>query len=396
MMLVGVIVGLGNWAIFEGLINSRNRDATRDIDAVSMYVQALMLIWSIVSGWLLYRVDDESNRLAEAVAADDRNAFNREAPKRIALTIRLLHLALSLLFIHSFHLFHQSDPLASFEVQAGIGFLVTLTVLFIWDLDDPFHGVINVANVPDTWRRDLNWPEITKPRSSDVATWPKCSSRQIRVARRAIDGNVCCESQDLMPSVYHPRSSGLFTASCTVFMESIATKTTHVRRPGMVRWLRFSRLVFALLLTLGAVIAIPVLPALAATCQGRTVTISGSGLIAGTSGDDVIQGSALADQISGNGGDDYICSLGGNDKITAGFTGAATLMRAPVTTNVTGSFGNDTLRGGPGNTNFADSMAMMRSSAKPESIPSLAVTVQITSRAEPILTRLPVALATIR
>lgn len=155
MMLVGVIIGLGNWAIFETLINDRNADTSRDIDAISMYVQALMLIWSIVSGWLLYRVDDESNRLAEAVATDDRAAFDREAPKRIALTIRVLHLALSLLFIHSFHLFHQSDPLASFEVQAGIGFLVTLTVLFIWDLDDPFHGVINVANVPEEWRREL-------------------------------------------------------------------------------------------------------------------------------------------------------------------------------------------------------------------------------------------------
>jgi hypothetical protein len=155
MMAVGVVVGLGNWFIFEVLINERNRQTVRDIDAISMYVQALMLIWSIVSGWLLYRVDDESNRLAEAVATDDRDAFNREAPKRIALTIRLLHLALSLLFIHSFHLFHQSDALASFEVQAGIGFLVTLTVLFIWDLDDPFHGVINIANIPEEWRLDL-------------------------------------------------------------------------------------------------------------------------------------------------------------------------------------------------------------------------------------------------
>lgn len=155
MMLVGVGVGVGNWIIFETLINDRNRDTSQDIDAISMYVQALMLIWSIVSGWLLYRVDDESNRLAEAVAADDRTAFDREAPKRIALTIRLLHGALSLLFIHSFHLYHVTEWVASFEVQAGIGFLVTLTVLFIWDLDDPFNGVINVANVPADWRAEL-------------------------------------------------------------------------------------------------------------------------------------------------------------------------------------------------------------------------------------------------
>lgn len=45
--------------------------------------------------------------------------------------IRLLHIALSLLFIHSFHLYHNSDDVAVLEVQGGIGFLVALIVLFI-------------------------------------------------------------------------------------------------------------------------------------------------------------------------------------------------------------------------------------------------------------------------
>lgn len=151
MLLIAVAVGAGNWLLFEGLINDRNRDVARDTDAIAMYVQALMLIWSIVSGWLLYRVDEVSNRVATAVVEGNLEAFLREAPTRTALTIRLLHLALSLLFIHSFHLFHLGDWLASLEVQGGIGFLVTLTVLFIWDLDDPFHGVINVANIPPAW-----------------------------------------------------------------------------------------------------------------------------------------------------------------------------------------------------------------------------------------------------
>lgn len=155
MMLVAVAVGLGNWLLFQEVINSRNRDFTQDADAIAMYVQALMLIWSIVSGWLLYRVDEESGKVASAVAEDDFNAFLREAPKRTAFTIRLLHLALSLLFVHSFHLYHITDSLSTLEVQAGIGFLVTLTVLFIWDLDDPFHGVINVANIPPEWKNRL-------------------------------------------------------------------------------------------------------------------------------------------------------------------------------------------------------------------------------------------------
>src|SRR5215216_4251213 len=155
MLLVAVAVGLGNWLLFEEFINGRNHDVAQDGDAIAMYVQALMLIWSIVSGWLLYRVDEESGKVADAVAEGDLTAFLRHAPKRTALTIRLLHVALSLLFVHSFHLFHLTDRLSTLEVQAGIGFLVALTVLFIWDLDDPFHGVINVANVPRAWEEQL-------------------------------------------------------------------------------------------------------------------------------------------------------------------------------------------------------------------------------------------------
>jgi hypothetical protein len=156
MLLLAVAVGLANWGIFESSINERNVTATRNTDAIGMYVQALMLIWSIVSGWLLYRVDAESGKVAEAVAEVDLAAFLREVTKRIALTVRLLHLILSIFFIHSFHLYHIDSRLISLEVQGGIGFLVTVTVLFIWDLDDPLHGVINVANIPDAWLKALH------------------------------------------------------------------------------------------------------------------------------------------------------------------------------------------------------------------------------------------------
>jgi len=155
MMRVAVAVGLGNWLLSQGVINGRNRDLTQDGDAIARYVQALMLIWSIVSGWLLYRVDEESDKVASAVTEGDVKAFLQEAPKRTALTIRLFHLALSLLFVHSFHLFHITDSLSTLEVQGGIGFLVSLTVLFIWDLDDPFPGVINVANISLEWAETL-------------------------------------------------------------------------------------------------------------------------------------------------------------------------------------------------------------------------------------------------
>jgi hypothetical protein len=156
MLAIALVVGLGNWAFFDQEVNPRNRATDENGDALGMYVQALMLIWSIVSGWLLYRVDEESSKVAEAVAEGDLKTFRREASKRIALTVRLLHLALSLLFIHSFHLFHIGNRVTSFEIQAGIGFLVSLTVLFIWDLDDPLHGVLNVAGIPPEWREQLD------------------------------------------------------------------------------------------------------------------------------------------------------------------------------------------------------------------------------------------------
>ncbi len=65
-------------------------------------------------------------------------------------------------------------------------------------------------------------------------------------------------------------------------------------------------------------------PALAATCNGQTATITGSGTINGTTGNDVIVGSNGPDVINGKGGIDTICSLGGNDKITT------TAIRNPV------------------------------------------------------------------
>jgi Ca2+-binding RTX toxin-like protein len=56
----------------------------------------------------------------------------------------------------------------------------------------------------------------------------------------------------------------------------------------------------------------------AATCNGQTVTITGSGTINGTSGNDVILGSAGNDVINAGGGNDTICAGDGNDTITDG------------------------------------------------------------------------------
>lgn len=88
--------------------------------------------------------------------------------------------------------------------------------------------------------------------------------------------------------------------------------------PGAVlrRWSR------GLVLAVPAVLALPVLaapPALAAaSCDGRTATVVGSGAINGTAGNDVIVGSGGKDTINGRGGNDRICGLAGADTITDG------------------------------------------------------------------------------
>jgi hypothetical protein len=83
-------------------------------------------------------------------------------------------------------------------------------------------------------------------------------------------------------------------------------------------------------------------------CSGKTVTITGSGVINGTPGDDVIAGSNGVDTINGGGGNDVICGRDGNDKIRGG-AGNDSIFGGLGDDDVGGQSGNDLVLGGFGN-----------------------------------------------
>lgn len=83
------------------------------------------------------------------------------------------------------------------------------------------------------------------------------------------------------------------------------------------------------------------------TCDGKYVTISGSGIINGTGGDDVILGSGAVDTIRGFGGNDTICALGSSDSIDAG-PGNDVVIAGSGNDTVIGGTGDDELKGGSG------------------------------------------------
>jgi Ca2+-binding RTX toxin-like protein len=83
--------------------------------------------------------------------------------------------------------------------------------------------------------------------------------------------------------------------------------------PKRVRRIAYSGLAFALA---AAFVAMPSAAiGYETTCQGKVVTITGSGAIRGTTGDDVIRGSAGDDLIDGSHGIDTICAGDGDDLV---------------------------------------------------------------------------------
>jgi len=153
LVAVGAGVGLVNAAFFANVMNGIVGETGQDEVAISTYAINFFVGWVFFSAWFLAKADEEWKKVAEAVHRLDRVEFMIEAPKRIALSIRVLYLLISLLVVLSFHLFHIKNALVWFEIQFGVAFLVSLTILVLWDLDDPVSGVINVPNIPEEWMR---------------------------------------------------------------------------------------------------------------------------------------------------------------------------------------------------------------------------------------------------
>ena len=159
LLLVGVAAGIVNVLLFTFVMNPLMSDAKGDEVAVNSYVVDFFVGWVFFSAWFLARADDELKKVEEAVHKQDRQAFLIEAPKRIALSIRILFILISALVILSFHMFHMDSILVASEIEFGVGFLIVTTVLVLWDLDNPIGGAISVSGMPEDWLQELRQKE---------------------------------------------------------------------------------------------------------------------------------------------------------------------------------------------------------------------------------------------
>jgi RTX calcium-binding nonapeptide repeat (4 copies) len=94
----------------------------------------------------------------------------------------------------------------------------------------------------------------------------------------------------------------------------------------------------------------PQSPAAAATCQGKTATISGSAardVLRGTKKADVIAAAGGNDRVSALGGNDLVCGGAGKDKLIGG-AGNDRLNGEGGADKLLGGGGRDKLKGGPG------------------------------------------------
>jgi Na+/melibiose symporter-like transporter len=170
MLVIGLVAGVLNTLLFVYVMNPLLESAKEDEVAVSTYAINLFVGWVFFSAWFLARADDEVKKVEEAVHKHDKHTFLVEAPKQIALSIRILYLLISVLVILSFHLFFLHSQIVTAEIQFGIGFLVVTTALVLWDLDNPLSGAISVANIPEEWLRELE--EQEQAARHPVATKP--------------------------------------------------------------------------------------------------------------------------------------------------------------------------------------------------------------------------------
>jgi hypothetical protein len=183
LLLLGVAAGISNVLLFLYVMRPLLGDGKPDEVAVSTYVINLFVGWVFFSAWFLARADDELKKMEEAVQRGDKETFLVEAPKRIALSIRILYVLICALVILSFHLFALESLLITAEIQFGVGFLVVTTALFLWDLDEPIGGAIGVSGIPEDWLQELRARRRTSE-IIDIATARAEAERTETRARR--------------------------------------------------------------------------------------------------------------------------------------------------------------------------------------------------------------------
>src|SRR6266852_443122 len=155
ILAISLVAGVANVLFFLYVMNPLNEAAKEDEVAISTYAINLFVGGVFFSAWFLARADDELKKVEEAVHKKDKALFLLEAPKQIALSIRILYIIICVLTVLSFPLFRLGSILTTAEIQFGIGFLVIATALFLWDLDEPVGGAIGAKGIPEEWIKEL-------------------------------------------------------------------------------------------------------------------------------------------------------------------------------------------------------------------------------------------------
>lgn len=155
MVLWSIVVGFANFWFFATLVNPWNTAVKSDEVAANTFTLNFFVVWALFTVWFLARADEEWKKTAEAVDQHKLDQFLLEAPKRIAFSVRVLYVIISLVVVVSFYLFHIESLFAKSVIQGGVGFIIALALQFLWDLDDPITGAINVSGIPNEWIEKL-------------------------------------------------------------------------------------------------------------------------------------------------------------------------------------------------------------------------------------------------
>ena len=120
---------------------------------INTYALNMFVGWLFFSAFLLMRADEEWKKTDSAVRSKNFEKFKIEAPKLVALSVRITHAITGIMAITAFYLFYYTSLALGFVLVFGTSFLVAITTLTLWDLDDPLDGLIQVKNVPAAWMK---------------------------------------------------------------------------------------------------------------------------------------------------------------------------------------------------------------------------------------------------
>lgn len=145
--MVSAIVGAVNAYLFAAIIGPH---VPKELDVyANTTALTLGVVWLFFSTYILFRCDEETKKVAEAIDEEDEAKFLKEASKRLSPAYWLIYAEVSLLTLVGFDLFHVDPESRIFAIVINflISFVVSTTVWVAWDADDSLQGIVVVYNV---------------------------------------------------------------------------------------------------------------------------------------------------------------------------------------------------------------------------------------------------------